>query len=102
MFENFQNFVPKISHQLNLNKQLVGSTICHIAREELSNNFPKIAEHIIVVSFSEGVLKVKAANSTVLSELHYIKPELTEKINLRISENPLLKTIKLKNILATI
>jgi hypothetical protein len=102
MFENFQNFVPKISHQLNLNKQLVSSTICHISREELRNNFPEIAEHIVIVSFSEGVLKVKASNNTVLSELHYIKTDLKEKINLRISENALLKAIKLKNILATI
>lgn len=101
MFENFQNFVPKISHQLKVNQELVAATICHLARETIKQELPEIANQIEIVSFIKGTLKIKATSNIVLQELHYSWTKLQEQINTKINSNPLLSGQKIEKLLNT-
>lgn len=102
MFENFQNFVPKISNKLRVNQELVAATICHIARETIKQKLPEIADQIEIVSFAKGTLKIKASSNSHLQELHYNWTKIQKEINTKISANPLLNGQKIEKILSTI
>jgi hypothetical protein len=98
MFENLQNIIPKITHHLNINSQLVSASICTFCRQILQADYPELAKYIQVVSFSNNTVKIKGANNLILEEIRYMKADLICKVNYKIQANPLLASNKVTEI----
>ena len=98
MFENLQNIIPKITHQLNINQQLVSASVCSFCREILANDYSELAKYIEVISFQDKTVKLKGANNLILEEIRYIKSDLIIKINEKLQANPLLASHKVSEI----
>jgi len=98
MFENLQNIIPKITHHLNINSQLVSASVCTFCRQILQSDYPELAKYIQVISFSNNKIKIKGANNLILEEIRYMKSDLLNKVNEKIQENPLIASNKVTEI----